>query len=298
MKRLFACAAALLLIGAPTVTAHAAEPCPSGLAEGKRITVLVEGDGPDVVLIPGLSSPRAVWDATAERLKTRYRLHRVQIRGFGDAAGINAAGPLLEPVMQELTDYIDDCITDQGRPAPALVGHSLGGLTAMMIAARAPAQVGKLMVVDSLPFIGLLFGPATTVDMVRPQAAALQTAFAAQDNAEIDDRTAQTMSATDEGRAQVRDWTRTADAKVSAQLFYDGMTTDIRPELTAITAPLTMLYPFDPSVMSAGTVDGLYQGAFAAAKTAKLVRIDGSRHFIMVDQPALFAAAVDNLLTE
>lgn len=298
MKPILALAAALLLTGTPTLSAHAAEPCPEGLAEGKRITVVVEGDGPDVVLIPGLSSPRAVWKTTAERLKGKYRLHLVQVRGFGDAPGINAEGPILEPMAREVTDYIDDCITDQGRPAPALVGHSLGGLTAMMIAARAPTQVGKLMVVDSLPFIGLLFGPATTVDMVRPQAAALQTAFAARKNAEIDDRTAQTMSATDEGRAQVRDWTRTADAKVSAQLFYDGMTTDIRPELPAITAPLTMLYPFDAKVMSADTVDRLYKAAFAPAKTATLVRVDDSRHFMMVDQPITFAAAVDAFLAK
>src|SRR3546814_19728471 len=57
-------------------------------------------------------------------------------------------------MMQEVADYIDDCITDAGRPAPAVVGHSLGGLTGLMIAARAPQEVGKLMVVDAVPFIG------------------------------------------------------------------------------------------------------------------------------------------------
>ena len=131
-------------------------------------TVLVEGDGPDIVLIPGLSSPRVVWDATADRLKGKYRLHRVQIRGFGDEAGVNAEGPVLEPMMREVADYIDDCITDQGRTAPAIIGHSMGGLTGLMIAARVPQEVGKLLIVDALPFIGTLFDPAATVDSVKP----------------------------------------------------------------------------------------------------------------------------------
>jgi pimeloyl-ACP methyl ester carboxylesterase len=83
---------------------------------------------------------------------------------------------------------------------------------------------------------------------------------------------------------------------VAGQLVYDDMTTDLRPELGAITAPFTMLYPFDASAMPAAMVDGLYKGAFATAKTATLKRIDGSRHFIMLDQPAAFAAAVDAFL--
>ncbi len=65
MKRMFAVATLFLMLVAnlAVTRADATEPdasCGVGLREGKRITVEVEGDGPDVVLIPGLSSPRAV----------------------------------------------------------------------------------------------------------------------------------------------------------------------------------------------------------------------------------------------
>jgi len=300
MKRLSIAALFILLIATIAPRADAAEGaagCGTGLLEGKRITVEVEGDGPDVVLIPGLSSPRAVWAPTAERLKATHRLHLVEVRGFGgDAPGPNAEGPILEPMMREIADYIDDCIVDQGRPAPAVIGHSLGGLTAMMIAARSPKEVGRLMVVDSLPFFGMLFGPTATVAGVEPQAAAMQTMLAARDSAEADERTLQMMSATDAGRAQVKAWTRAANAKVAAQLMYDDMTTDLRPELGAIAAPFTTLYPLDASVMPEAMVDGLYKGAFTTAKTVTLKRIDDSRHFIMLDQPEVFADAVDEFL--
>lgn len=300
MRNLSIAALFILLIANLATRADAAEPgagCGTGLLEGKRVTIEVEGDGPDVVLIPGLSSPREVWAPTAARLKATHRLHLVEVRGFGgDAPGINAEGPVLEPMMREIADYIDDCIVDQGRPAPAVIGHSLGGLTAMMIAARDPKEVGKLMVVDSLPFFGMLFGPTTTVATIEPRAAGMQKILAAKTSAEADDRTLQIMSATDAGRAQVKAWTAAANAQVAAQLIYDDMTTDLRPELGAITAPFTMLYPLDASVMPAEMVDGLYKGAFASAKTVSLQRIDGSRHFIMLDQPDAFAKAVDAFL--
>ena len=302
MKKLSIAALFLLLVANVTGHAKAAEnaptegACSADITQGKSVTILNEGKGPDVILIPGLSTPRAVWDATAERLKAKHRLHIVQIRGFGDAAGPHAEGPVLPRVVEDIQGFIGDCITGQDRPAPAIIGHSLGGLTAMMIAAGDPKDVGKLMVVDSLPFFGMLFGPTATVATVEPQAAAMQKMLAAKSDAEADDRTLQIMSATDAGRAQVKTWTQGANAKVAARLLYDDMTTDIRPELGAIAAPFTMLYPFDASAMPAEMVDGLYKGAFASAKTATLKRIDASRHFIMLDQPAVFAKAVDTFL--
>ena len=75
------------------------------------------------------------------------------------------------------------------------------------------------------------------------------------------------------------------------------MTIDLRPELAKIQAPLTALYAFDESVdLPQASVDGLTQTSYANAKAARLIRIDASRHFIMIDQPEKFAAAVDEFL--
>src|SRR3546814_5636720 len=83
-------------------------------------------------------------------------------------------------MRQEVADYTDDCITDAGRPAPAVVGHSRGGLTGLRIAARAPPEVGRLMVVDAVPFIGTIFAPGATAEMMKPQAEAMAAAMRAQ----------------------------------------------------------------------------------------------------------------------
>ncbi len=301
---------ATLLLSACTTT-NAVAPAVPNTARGERIdlpdgaqllggrhfTVLVEGQGRDVVLIPGLSTPRTVWNETRAKLKGRYRLHIIQIRGFGDEPMSDRDGPLLEPFIRELTDYIDDEIVDRNNHQKAIViGHSLGGLATMTLAARYPQGVEKAMIIDSLPFFGLLFGPDTTVETLQPQAAAMRDALITKDSGEVDDRTLQTMSRTAAGQDQVAAWARAADTGTMAQLTYDLMTTDVRPLLPAIIMPVTMLYPVDVSIMAEPRITEMYKAAFTGAKTVTFEKIDDSRHFIMLDQPKAFAASVERFL--
>lgn len=260
--------------------------------ERDRFTVETIGAGPDVILIPGLASPRDSWAPTIAQLKDRYRLHLVQIRGFGDDAAINASGPVLEGFVEGLAGYIRDAQLKQ----PAIIGHSMGGLTAAMIAARHPELPGRVLIEDSLPFIGLIFSPMATVDAVRPQADVLRKAALAAGQQPADARTLSTMSATAAGRAQVLEWGKSADFRVAAQLFYDVLTTDIRPELGKIAAPVTMVYPYDLVVGPQPMVDALYANAYAQVRGVTLIRIEGSRHFIRLDQPEKFSAVVEAFL--
>jgi len=270
------------------------------LLEGKSFSVIVTGDGPDVVLIPGLATPRDVWNPLRDKLSKTHRLHIVQIRGFGDDPKSNAEftknESLLDAFTFELADYIDNEITDKGLAAPAIIGHSLGGLSAMMIAARHPEEASKIMVVDSLPFFGLLFGPTMTVDAMKPQAEFLRNSIASRPKGQVDERGLVVQSISEEGREQVKIWSQTAEPKVMAQLFYEVASTDIRSELPAIKAPITMLYPIDTSVIPAERISAIYENAYSGAKNATLIPIMDSRHFIMLDQFKIFSQQVISFL--
>jgi pimeloyl-ACP methyl ester carboxylesterase len=79
--------------------------------------------------------------------------------------------------------------------------------------------------------------------------------------------------------------------------MYEDMTTDIRPQLNKIKIPVTMLYPWDSSSgFPQAATDRLYQENYAALPDKKIVRVDDSFHFIMLDQPDKFAAQVDVFL--
>jgi pimeloyl-ACP methyl ester carboxylesterase len=261
-----------------------------------RITVTVRGTGPDVVLIPGLASSSAVWDATAAHLEAHHRLHIVQVAGFaGSPARANANGPVIQPTV----DAIDAYIKTNKLKAPKVIGHSLGGLMGMLLAIQHAEDVDKLMIVDSLPFFAVLTG-ASTVAEATPGAAAMRDMILTQTQAAYaqgETNFLPSLVKSPEGRKQAIGWAVASDKSVVARAMYEVMTTDVRPKLQQIKTPVTMLYPWDASTgRPQAAFDGLYRQNYAALPNKTLVRIDGSLHFIMLDQPDLFAAQVDAFL--
>ena len=257
----------------------------------EHITITVEGNGPDVVLIPGLASPRDVYAHEAALLAPHYRLHLVQVNGFGtQPAGANANGPVLQPVVDDLHSYI----VAEHLKHPAVIGHSLGGLAAMMLSIQHPDDAGRLLIVDSLPFIGLLFSPDATVSATQQQAAAMRDRMLheSQEQYAAGEQMSVTRLVRDpEQRRIATAWASASNPRVVAQAMYDDFTTDLRPELSRIKVPVTVLYPRD-STLGADRGHDLYAKAFASLPQVKIIPIDKSYHFIMLDQPGAFHQAV------
>ncbi|UOQ74823.1 alpha/beta fold hydrolase [Hymenobacter cellulosilyticus] len=77
--------AALLLAAAPLAATQAA-PAPSfadNAAAHPSFTVKVVGKGQPMLLIPGLTCPGVVWDATVAHYQKQYQCHIVSLAGFG-----------------------------------------------------------------------------------------------------------------------------------------------------------------------------------------------------------------------
>jgi pimeloyl-ACP methyl ester carboxylesterase len=295
--------AALVLTGCAT-TADRTDPA-SAAAVGSgasafashRMIVTVRGRGPDVLLIPGLASSAAVWDRTAERLDDTHRVHVVQVRGFaGTAAGANAQGPVFEPLVAELARYIQA----QGLKRTAVIGHSMGGEAAMLLVARHPGLVDRVLIVDALPFFALLMNPAATAESARPMADAMRAGLLATDDATYRERQSAGLGAlvnNPEARARHGAAAAASDKAVVATAMQELVATDLRPELGRLTRPPTVLYAYDPAWgMPASAADERWARAYSGVKDVRLVRIDGSRHFIMDDQPERFATEVDAFL--
>src|SRR5688572_26404143 len=84
-------------------------PTPVGGARAfasNEISVVTRGSGPDVILIHGLGGHTGVWTESAEALDDRYRLHLVQIRGFGGVARASTDSLVSAAVARELARYI------------------------------------------------------------------------------------------------------------------------------------------------------------------------------------------------
>jgi pimeloyl-ACP methyl ester carboxylesterase len=290
-----------LLIGALFALAACAStpaPPPPGEFASERISVVVQGSGRDVILIPGLSSSRDVWNTTAAALDDTYRVHLVQLNGFAGApVGANGEGLVSAPVAEEIARYI----RENNLARPAVVGHSMGGSIGMMLAARHPDSVGKLMVVDMFPFMGNMFGGATaTPDSVRPMADQIRTGMRMAPQGVVSEQTRatiDTMVRTEAARPEIIEHARTSDVGVTANAFHELITTDLRPELTNITAPITVLYVIPPQMpLTAEQYDGFMRMSYASVPSARIVKIDESYHFIMIDQFDRFMSELNTFL--
>ena len=301
---LAACAASTLdwSAGAQAATTTAARPA----FEPTRFSVVIEGQGPDVILIPGLSSTREVWRESAAALKASHRVHLVQIKGFGEPAGPNASGPVLAPFVEELAQYF----RANGLEKPAVAGHSMGGLAALMLGANAPDLPGRILIVDAFPFIGPVFG-AKDVAEITPRAEQMRSMLLANADKVSPDFTAKAgclpssnppavlagnMTNSAYGQCMMKHGAMASDLRVVAQAMYDDMVTDMRPRLKDIAAPVTVLYAQDDRLISAADAAKLYGEAYAGTREVKLMPATGSFHFVMQDQPEAFAAALQRFV--
>ena len=283
-------AAALVVIAASPATAK---------FSSDRITVTTQGSGPDVILVPGLTSSPAAWKYVAQDVPG-YRYHFVQVKGFaGTPAEGNAKGDVTKTAAAEIARYI----TAEHLKSPAIVGHSMGGTIAMMVAARSPGSVGKAMVVDMMPFMGAIFGgPGATSASVAPIADAMMKGMAAMP---AEARRAQmvtmtgNMVATESERGAVVQSALDSDAVVVGGTYRELIVTDLRPELGAITVPATVLYVTPKGApLTDAQIDAVYQASYANLKGARLVRIPDSAHFIMYDARPRFAQELKAFLAK
>src|SRR5690606_32929837 len=111
--------------GSPGLAAEpvrpAAQTAPANLIQMEHISVQVMGKGSPVILIPGLSTPRAVWDGVAPELAKSHAVYLVQVNGFG---GEDPRANLAPGVIDGLVADIHELIVREKLNKPAVIGHS------------------------------------------------------------------------------------------------------------------------------------------------------------------------------
>ena len=246
-----------------------------------RFSVEVRGSGPDVILIPGLTAGRDVWSSTVAAVPG-YRYHLIQVGGFaGEPVRGNARGAVVAPLAEEIRRYI----AAEQLERPAIIGHSMGGTLAMMIAARWPDRVGRVMAVDILPQPSALLG--SSPERMRGLADGLRDLAATPSGRRLFGSLIGSFG-TNGAAGQ-------SDPDVVGRAMHELATIDLTSDLPRIGAPLTVVYASADARARARTY-AAYLSAYAGARGARLVRVDDSGHMIMFDQPARLHEAVREFL--
>ena len=100
------------------------------------LSASIEGSGPDLLLIHGLSAHRGEWDDATRLLRERFRVVRPDLAGRGDSVADSGARFSLKVEVARLIEFADS--VDMRRPI--VVGHSQGAALAVALSARRPCR--------------------------------------------------------------------------------------------------------------------------------------------------------------
>jgi len=123
----------------------------SGVCEANGINIhylRTGGCKPPLVLLHGLTGSGACWIRLARALEGEYDVVMPDARGHG-----NSSAPLVENAhggyrYQDLAADADGLIQGLGLAAPVLLGHSMGGMTAALIASQMATAIRAVVLAD------------------------------------------------------------------------------------------------------------------------------------------------------
>lgn len=278
----------------PTATAAApAETFDVGSARVER-----HGEvGPPLILIPGLASGAWVWQDTIAALAGEHRIYAVTLAGF------DGRPPAAGDALAQASGALEELIASRRLERPVLVGHSLGGILALTFAAAHSDLVRGVVAVDALP----VFPTTETVpaaqrpalaERVRAQIAGLSTAEFEAQQFQYMQRIGVVDAAAATAAAQR---TSRSDPKAVAGYAAAVMALDARAQLPGIRVPVLEVVPYLAGDYAAAGVSAegkraYYASLLAGVTQLEVVTIAPARHFVMLDQPQAFVAALRGFL--
>ncbi|MBW8846522.1 MAG: alpha/beta hydrolase [Burkholderiales bacterium] len=263
--------------------------------EFRDLRVDVIGQGRPVVMIPGLNSAASTWMQTCAALQPGVQCHIVQLPGFAGAPAV-ATDDFMHGMRDRLLAYLDDRKLDK----PVVMGHSLGGVLALQMAAERPGRIDRLVIVDSLPFLAGLRG--MTAETARGAAAAMRQQMLSATPAQWEAgarQGAMGMSRDPANGERVFTWSMASDRATSAQAMSELWGEDLRPLLPRVTAPTLVLgawAAYEPMGSTLESTKKIFETQYAGLNGVKVVMSQRGYHFLMWDDADWLVGEVKTFL--
>jgi 3-oxoadipate enol-lactonase len=235
-------------------------------------------DGPAVVLSNSLGSTHVMWAPQMAELEERFMVIRYDTRGHG--ASPVPAGPYS---IDDLADDLVALLDGLGVERAHLVGLSLGGMTAMRVAARNPERVDRLVLLCTgaqLPPAEAWLERAATVREYGSGAVA-EAVVARWFTSEL-------REAQPDARHDAEQMVAATPAEGYAGCCEAVAAMDLREDLSSISAPtLAIAGADDPA-----TPPAKLEEIVAAIPGARLLVVDQAAHLANAEQPGIITPAL------
>ncbi|CAN2532187.1 Putative+aminoacrylate+hydrolase+RutD [Methylocapsa aurea] len=282
------------LIAGASLLAATAQPAVAGAGRTFGVLSIQEsGAGDPLLLIPGLACGAWALDDIARRLAPRFSIHAVTLPGFDGRPPI--AAPMIARVAADIAAYI----AERRLERPILVGHCLGAFVALQAALLRPEQIGGVVTLDGYPVFPALAGADAEARVAAAKRLGEQFAVGAGNPARFRATLRAFLAARMNDAQQADHFAERAarsDPGATAAYVVEMLSSDLRPELTRLTAPLLALAATDSYLAGRAdeNISAFYAGLLADAPKSAVTLLRGSRHFVAVDQPDVVAVAIES----
>lgn len=103
------------------------------------------GEGRPLVIIHGLFGSSKNWITNAKELSKNAHVYAIDVRNHGDS--FHSSSHTIQEMVQDLKEFL----ILHNLKNPILLGHSMGGLNALLFALTYPEMIHSLVVVDIAP---------------------------------------------------------------------------------------------------------------------------------------------------
>jgi pimeloyl-ACP methyl ester carboxylesterase len=221
-----------------------------------------------------------------ESLKGQYRCYALDFWGFGESGKRRSSYQ-----VSDFVGLVDQFMDRLGIEAAPIVGHSMGGTVAVLLALAKPERVQRVIVVGS-PIVGKslniflrLAGKPWIASIVWQMPVALQFGIKIFSPYVVKDWHLWYEMIT-------RDLSRT-----TLEAFFLSINslykTDLRPQLPGITTPVMGIYGVGDNVVAPSQANIIT----SSVPVSRVKMMSGSRHFPMLDEPRAFSDQLAEFLS-
>jgi pimeloyl-ACP methyl ester carboxylesterase len=247
------------------------------------------GKGNPILFLPGFTTPGSVWDETIKNLKGNYESYKVSYAGFNGLEPIGT--PWYEPVRNQLINYIEK----EKLSNLIIIGHSMGGMLAIDIAAELSDQVKGLILVEAIPCMLELIMPGVPASSIQynspynkqmldmPDEDFKKMAMSSSQGMTIDQSKIETIT----------NWILDCDKKTYVYGYTDLLKLDLRDKLSTISARTLII---GAELPNKAVILSTFDKQYVNLKSKTILIAENSRHFIMFDQPEWFYESVNLFL--
>ena len=244
------------------------------------------GQGRPLVILHGLFGSLTNWHTLSKRLGEHYQVFAVDQRNHGSSP--HSADFNYVTLAADLHEFM----RDQGLASAYLLGHSMGGKTAMQFALTDPDLVEKLIVVDIAPKAypphhDQIFDALCELDLSRYTS-----------RSELDQALAGKIASVTTRQFLLTNVTRDETGRFTWKINLDA----IRQNYPAISGGLDQTEGFrKPTLFVRGATSDYIQDEDAGLSSsifpqAQITTIDGAGHWVHVEAPAAFFNVIREFL--